>query len=105
MTKNEKLNQIVKTLCNQYDITTEQFNSKCRKANIVKVRQLFVYYTRYDMGLTFRELGEFMNRDTSTIIRCFESISNVIHYDVVLKKDLEEVKKLLNLCKTTMKTL
>lgn len=93
MKKEEKIENVINIICEYYNITRDQFKSKSRKFEIVQVRHLVVYMIRYEMGLTFREIGEILNKEVSTIIRNFQSISDIIRHDVILQKDIKEIKE------------
>lgn len=96
MKKEERIQNIISTLCEYYDVTSEQFTSKSRKAEIVQVRHLAVYMIRYEMGLTFREISDVLNKEVSTIIRNFQSISDLVRHDVILQRDIKEIKEEIN---------
>ena len=96
MGKEEKIENIVNVICEYYNITKDQFESKSRKFEIVQVRHLAVYMIRYEMGLTFREIAKILNKEMSTIIRNFQTIGDRIHYDPQLKNEIREIKNNIN---------
>lgn len=96
MKKDKKIQTIISILCEYYGITDDQFNSKSRKNEIVQVRHLAVYMIRYEMGLTFREISEILKKEVSTVIRNFQNISNIIRHDIILQKEIKEIKENIN---------
>lgn len=47
---------------------------------------------RYEMGLTFREIGEVLNKEVSTVTRNFQTIQDSIHHDKSLQLEVKELK-------------
>lgn len=93
MKKEDKIKYIINILCEYYNVSTEEFFSKTRKAEIVHVRHLAIYMIRYELGITFREIGDVLNKEVSTIIRNFQTISDIIRHDVILQKEVKEIKE------------
>lgn len=79
---------------NYYDVDEETLNSKTRKAEIVQIRHFIVYMIRYELGLTFREISDILNKENSTIIRNFQTISDRIMRDKMLQLEIQDIKKL-----------
>ena len=92
MNKEEKINIIKNEILNYYNISLEEFESVSRKAEIVQARHIVLYMIRYELGLTFREIAKILNKETSTIIRNFQSISDRSYTDKLLQRELHELK-------------
>lgn len=93
MNKEHKIKNIITTICDYYSTDLDQFNSLSRKAEIVQIRHLVLYMLRYELGITFREIGEILKKEVSTVIRNFQNISNVVRHDVILQKEIKEIKE------------
>ncbi len=96
MNKHEKIQNIIIIICKEFNISEDQFKSKSRKSEIVYVRHLVTYMLRYELGITFREIGEILDREVSTVIRNFQTISDIIRHDVIIQKDVKNLKELIN---------
>lgn len=93
MKKRRKILHIVASVMNYYDVDEETLNSKTRKAEIVQIRHVIVYMIRYELGLTFREISDILNKENSTIIRNFQTISDQIMRDKMLQLEIQDIKK------------
>lgn len=71
MDKINKIKEIKNAICSYYNIAECEVDSRSRKAEIVKVRHLILYMTRYEMGITFREIGSILHKEVSTVVRNF----------------------------------
>lgn len=95
MKKEEKIRTIEQIICEYYEVLEKDMRSKTRKSEVVLVRHMITYMARYELGITFREIGEFLNKEVSTVIRNFQTISNSVHHDKILQKDVQELKTLI----------
>lgn len=95
MKKEEKIKIIKQAISEYYNVTDKMIESKSRKSEIVKVRHLILYMIRYELGLSFREISEILNKEVSTIVRNFQTISAHVIHDKVLQKEVGEIKKLI----------
>ena len=50
---------------------------------------------RYELGLTFREIAEILNKELSTIVRNFQSISDLVYQNKILQKEIKEIKDII----------
>lgn len=92
MKKEEKIKTITKIIADYYSVDEALITTRTRKAEIVKVRHLMLYMIRYELGLTFREISEILNKEVSTIIRNFQTVSSLVNHDKLLQKEITELK-------------
>ncbi|MFV0381063.1 MAG: chromosomal replication initiator protein DnaA [Breznakia sp.] len=88
------IKKIKKEVCNYYNITIKQIESKSRTADIANARHIAIYLCRellYDM--TYQRIGkEFGNRDHSTIMTSYEKISKLLKQKDDYKKVIKDIK-------------
>lgn len=100
MNTEEKI-KIIKTLVSEYfEISVDKLLSKTRKSEIVKARNYCMLILRYELGLTFNEIGKVLNKECSTLIRNYQTITNEISIN---KRCQEEIKDLKSIVKNSIK--
>ena len=95
MKKDEKINVIKNTISEYYGFTINQIENKSRKSELVKVRHIILYMLRYELGLTFREIADILNKEMSTIVRNFQSISDLVYQSKSLQVEIKELQSLI----------
>ena len=88
------LGYILENVCSILEVPTEKVLSKSKKANLVRARKIFSYIC-IRKGFTFREAGEIINRDHSTVVHAFKCVDKR-KYDWRLKEDFERVAKIMD---------
>ena len=95
MKKDEKIKLVKNTIADYYELTIEQIEETTRKSEVVKARHIILYMLRYELGLTFREIAEILNKELSTIVRNFQSISDFVYQNKILQKEIKELKDII----------
>ena len=95
MKKDEKIKLVKNTIADYYELTIEQIEETTRKSEVVKARHIILYMLRYELGLTFREIAEILNKELSTIVRNFQSISDLVYQNKILQKEIKEIKDII----------
>lgn len=96
--KNDELTikKVKKEVCNFYNITLKQIESKSRTADIANARHIAVYLSRELLDIPFKRIGsEFGNRDHSTIMTSYDKISKLLQEKSIYKEVVEDIKKRL----------
>lgn len=83
---------IIKNICDYYEITEEELLSEKRNREIAFPRQICMYLMRYLLNLAFPKIGELLGgRHYSTVMHADEKISNLLKTDQNLKKDIDDI--------------
>lgn len=91
------IQKIQKVVCDYYNITIEDLNSKKRTTNITIPRQIGMYLSRLLTEESFPRIGvEFGGRDHSTVMHACEKIEKTI-------KDNKDFKNTIEILKTKLK--
>jgi chromosomal replication initiator protein len=90
------IQKIQKIVCDYYQITLEDMNSKKRMNNITFPRQVAMYLSRNMTDESFPRIGvEFGGRDHSTVIHACNKIEDELKKNKEFKNTLELLKKKL----------
>lgn len=102
MKKEMKIGKILEIVSNHFNISKDDLLSQNRQANIVIAKQFAAYFLRYELGITFREIGEIMNKQTSTVSRAVQCASDLVRHDVILQREMRELKdEIMRTCGVT----
>ena len=92
------IKKIKKEVCNYYNITQKQIESKSRTADIANARHIAIYLSRELLDTPFKRIGsEFGNRDHSTIMTSYDKISRLLKEKKVYKDVISDIKRRLGL--------
>lgn len=92
------LNQVLKTVCQHYDITSDLLFSRIRLKEIVFKKQLFMYLAMTETKSTLINLTKFIKSvsgqqyDHCTIMHSRNKIKNELEIYPDLKKEVEEIR-------------
>lgn len=90
------IKKIKKEVCNYYNITVKQIESKSRTADIANARHIAVYLCRELLDVPFKKIGgEFGNRDHSTIMTSYDKINTLLKEKSVYKDVIDDIKRKL----------
>ena len=78
MNKNKELTEILQKVCDASGIMPHDIISKNRKREIVIARQLFCYITIKYFNYTLKNVGNFLNRDHSTVIHSVNAYTDYL---------------------------
>lgn len=91
------VNKIKKVVCNYYNITKKQIESKSRTADIANARHIAIYLCRELLDMPFKKIGnEFGGRDHSTIMSSYEKMTKMIDSKETYRKVIAQIKEKLN---------
>ncbi|MDF9824332.1 chromosomal replication initiator protein [Breznakia sp. PF5-3] len=92
------IKKIKKEVCNFYNITLKQIESKSRTADIANARHIAIYLSRELLDTPFKKIGsEFGNRDHSTIMTSYDKISKLSKEKSIYKDVIDEIKEKLGI--------
>ena len=96
-----KMSKLITIIANQFTVSVDQLRGHSRKRFLVIPRQIFCYIAYMQIGLTYREIGAFLNgRDHTTVLYSIhEGVPSLVFNDKKLKRRIEYITKLFNVQK------
>lgn len=87
--------KIIDTVCEQCNVQKSDLLSKKRDAEIVLPRQIVMYLCRKYLSSSnsYKEIGQALGRDHSTVISGVERVSNMLETDADLKRTVDIIVK------------
>ena len=94
--KRISMNDIIQTVCEYYNVTIEDINSKKRSQDIVHPRQVATWLCRNMTENSQEQVGKAVgDRDHATVINSINKINKEISSDSPTKREIEEIKGIL----------
>lgn len=88
---------IIKTVCDFYAIKPTQIKGVKREASLVKARQIAMYILKYELGLTYMEIGNMLGgRDHSTIMHGVEKMEKLVVNKAKVSEDILGITRQLH---------
>lgn len=98
MNKNKELLEILQKVCDASGIMPHDILSKTRKREIVIARQLFCYITVKYFNYTLKNVGNFLNRDHSTVVHSVNAYTDYLQMKYKNETTIyEDAKNLLSI--------
>ncbi len=85
---------IIETVTEYFQISQEDIFSNSREKRIVYPRQVITYLLRDILGLSFKNIGNILNKDHTTIIHSYEKI-NVMFASPKVYRDISNIREKL----------
>ena len=87
-------NKIIESVGTFYNIKPNEITGKSRKSNIIKPRQIVIYFMREELKLSYPCIGkELGGRDHATIIHAYNKIKSKIKNSLTLKQEILTIKE------------
>lgn len=87
---------IIKTIASFYDIEESAIYEKSRRKEVVKPRQLIMYFLREDLHISYPTIGSRLGgRDHTTVMHSCDKIKTDLKTDTVLVQEVEQLRALL----------
>jgi chromosomal replication initiator protein len=99
LNKEEKLNsfhpdELIKNICDYYNVKPTQVKSAKRDAFLVRPRQIAMFLLKKELGLTFVEIGNLLGgRDHTTIMHGVEKVENMVEKSLI-SEDILRIGKM-----------
>jgi len=87
--------QILKSVADFFNVTTQELIDRGRKKEIVEPRQIAIYLLRDILDMSYPYIGEKMGRDHTTAIHAVEKISHEINKNSSLSQKINLIKESL----------
>jgi chromosomal replication initiator protein len=92
---NRKNNYFLMVVCDHFNVSIKSVLSTSREANIVRARQVAMYFTRKYTNLSFLQIGNYYNRNHATVIYACQEIERLKKKNEMVKKQIEFIDKIL----------
>ena len=94
--KQISVKEVIKIISEFYNIEEEMVYKKTRKKEIVKPRQVIMYILREDFNISFPSIGDKLGgRDHTTVMHSCEKIKNDLKTDLLLSKEIEQLRAMM----------
>lgn len=88
--------EVVKIISDFYNLEEGVVYKKTRKKEVVKPRQVIMYILREDFNISYPSIGEKLGgRDHTTVIHSCEKIKNDIKTDLILNKEINQIRGMM----------
>lgn len=96
--KEISIDYIEKVICDYFNISLDQLNSKTRKREIVQARQLAMYFAKKLTKASLANIGMHCgNKDHATVLHACRTVNNLIDTDKHFRIYVEELDKKIKL--------
>ncbi len=95
--KELNLDNLINICLDYYHIDRDLVTGKSRKRNIVIARQMIMYLAKQLTNYSFKEIGQALGRDHSTVIYSCNAMQDQIETIPAIRKDYEELRKKLEM--------
>ena len=94
--KSVSVNEIVKSICEYYQIEESLIYSKTRRKDVVYPRQVIMYILREEYNISYPSIGDKLGgRDHTTVIHSYEKIKKEIKTNNHLVKEIADLMSIL----------
>lgn len=90
------IDQLIKVVADQFNLTESQLRSKCRISQIAYARQIAMYLARDVLGMTYQNIGRSFEKDHSTVMTNITKIANDMEKDLNLKETIHSLEEKLS---------
>ncbi len=92
------IDDIMDKVCMHYNVTPAQVNSKCRKQDYVKARQVSMYLAQKYTKMPASRIGKLVgNRDHSTVIHSCSQVEKKLQVDKLFCDEMVSIENSLKL--------
>ncbi len=94
------VDDIMEKVCDHYNVTTTEVNSKSRKQSIVRARQVSMYLAQKHTKMPASRIGKLVgNRDHSTVIHSCAQVEKRMHVDAAFNDEVASIETSFHLKK------
>jgi chromosomal replication initiator protein len=94
--KEISIDYIKNIVCDYFQITVDEINSKTRKREIVQARQLAMYFSKKHTKCSLANIGmQCGNKDHATVLHAYRTVTDLLDTDKQFKVWVDEIDKKL----------
>ncbi len=87
------IDDIMEKVCNHYNVTPEDVNSKSRKTDLVRARQVSMYLAQKHTKMTAARIGKLVgNRDHSTVLHSCTQVEKRLQVDTAFSEEMQNIE-------------
>ena len=87
------VDNVLNEVANSFGVTSADIRSANRNASISMARKITIYVLREVKGMTFKEIGDELKRNHSTINLSYQDVVKLLKTNIELKAKIEELIK------------
>jgi len=92
--KEISIDYIKNVVCDYFQITVDEINSRTRKREIVQARQLAMYFSKKHTKFSLANIGiQCGNKDHATVLHAYRTVTDLLDTDKQFKVYVEELEK------------
>jgi len=92
--KEISIDYIKNIVCDYFQITVDEINSRTRKREIVQARQLAMYFSKKHTKFSLANIGMHCgNKDHATVLHAYRTVTDLLDTDKQFKVYVEEIEK------------
>jgi hypothetical protein len=93
---NAMVSEFVKEIvCSYFGIDSDSLNYNTRKREVVKCKQISMYLIHKNLNMSLSKIGRHFQKNHATVIHSVKTIKNYLEWDKDLKKEIDELEKLV----------
>lgn len=94
--KSVSVKDVIKTIADFYNVEEGSIYEKTRRKEVVKPRQVIMYFLREELNISYPSIGEKMGgRDHTTVIHSCEKIKNELRDNNILAQEINQLKAMI----------
>ena len=87
---------VIRTVASFYDIEEASIYEKTRRKEVVKPRQLIMYFLREDLGISYPTIGQRLGgRDHTTVMHSCDKIKTDLKNNMLLTQEVDQLRAML----------
>ena len=87
--------KIIDKVCKFYDVSKEDILSKSRTKDINHARQTACYLMKYQLKMSFPQIGREFSRDHTTIMNSVSKIEKGVKFDIEIREQINALEELI----------
>ncbi len=87
------MNLIHRQVSEFYAMSPDALVGRTRTQEVARARQVAMYFAKIYTDFSLKSIGNYFNRDHSTVIHAIQAVENLIESDKRFKSDIETLKK------------
>jgi chromosomal replication initiator protein len=91
------IDDILKVVCDYFNMSVDSLRAKTRKREIVQARQLAMYFSKNMTKSSLASIGfQIGKKDHATVLHSCKTVNNLIETDKKFRKIVNDIEKKLN---------